>query len=58
MLALAIRRLAREERNYSGPAVARFRAKRLRAVEVFRRRFGEAPMLKHYAKRHVPSEIR
>ena len=53
-LALAIRKLATEERLAVGPARARFRAKRLRAVEVFRRRFGEAPALKGYAMRQLP----
>lgn len=58
MLALAIRRLAREETRQMGPARARLRAKRLRAVEVFRSRFGEAPALKRYAQRHPPLEVR
>ena len=58
MLALAIRRLAREELQHIGPARARFRAKRLRAVEVFRSRFGEVPALRRYAQRHAPSEVR
>jgi hypothetical protein len=57
-LALAIRKLAREERFSIGPARARFRAKRLRAVEVFRRRFGEVPALKDYSKHHLPPEVR
>ena len=56
MLALAIRKLAREELRQIGPARALLRAKRLRAVEVFRRRFGEVPALKRYGQRRVPSE--
>ena len=53
-LVLAIRKLAREERFANGPAKARFRAKRLRAVEVFRRRFGEVPALERYGRRQTP----
>jgi hypothetical protein len=53
-LGLAIRKLATEEQLAVGPARARYRAKRLRAVEVFRRRFGEAPALKTYAMRQLP----
>jgi hypothetical protein len=53
-LIIAIRRLAREEWFASGPAKARFRGKRLRAVEVFRSRFGEAPALERYGKRQTP----
>jgi hypothetical protein len=53
-LALAIRKLAIEEQLALGPARARFRAKRLRAVELFRRRFGEVPALKTYSMRQLP----
>jgi hypothetical protein len=55
MLALAIRKLAREEIKHIGPARARLRAKRLRAVDVFRSRFGEVPALKRYSQRRAPS---
>ena len=54
MLALAIRKLAREELTQLGPARARLRAKRLRAVAVFRRRFGEVPALKRYGQWRTP----
>lgn len=57
MLGLAIRKLARDERKHIGPTRARFRAKRLRAVEVFRSRFGEVPALKRYGQRHAPLEV-
>jgi hypothetical protein len=53
-LALAIRKLATEEQLALGPARARFRAKRLRAVELFRRRFGETPSLNDYSVRQLP----
>jgi hypothetical protein len=53
-LVVAISKLATEERLSLGPARARFRAKRLRAVEVFQRRFGESPAVKDYAVRQLP----
>jgi len=53
-LVIAISKLATEERLSVGPARARFRAKRLRAVEVFRGRFGESPAVKDYAARQLP----
>jgi hypothetical protein len=58
MLGLAIRRLAREELRNLGPARARFREKRLRAVETFRSRFGDAPALGRYGQRRAPPEVR
>jgi len=53
-LGIVIRRLATDEQLAFGPARARFRAKRLRAVEIFRRRFGEVPALKTYGVRQFP----
>src|SRR5215470_10881248 len=53
-LAIAIRRLGVEEHLNMGPARARFRSKRLRAVEVFRRRFGAAAWLSDYSSRKLP----
>ena len=55
-LALAIRKLATEEQLAIGPARARFRSKRLRAVEVFRGRFGDAPWLSEYSLSQLPSK--
>jgi hypothetical protein len=43
-LAVAISKLAQEERLASGPARARYRSKRLRAVEIFQRKFGKPPI--------------
>jgi hypothetical protein len=54
MLGLTITRLGRKEYFLSGPERARYRTKRLRAVSLFRTRFGEAPVLKDYSKRHPP----
>jgi hypothetical protein len=53
-LNLAIRKLSTEEYLATGPKRARFRAKRLRAVALFRQRFGEPPWLKDYAERRPP----
>ena len=53
-LAVAVSKLATEERLASGPARARYRAKRLRAVEVFRSRFGRVPISDDYAARQLP----
>jgi|SRR4051812_27310920 hypothetical protein len=53
-LGLAIRKLATEEELAIGPSRARYRDKRLRAVEVFRRRFGEVPALKRLGIRSIP----
>ena len=53
-LTLAILILATEERLASGPARTRFRAKRLRAVEVFRRRFTRVPKLKEFSMGQLP----
>ena len=53
-LAVAVSKLATEERLASGPSRARYRAKRLRAVEVFRNRFGRAPLSEDYAASRLP----
>jgi len=53
-LGVAIRKLATEEQLALGPARARFRSKRLRAVEIFRQRFGDAPLLKTYSMPRLP----
>ena len=53
-LVVAISKLATEERLSVGPARARFRAKRLRAVELFRKRFGESPAVTDNAVRQLP----
>jgi hypothetical protein len=54
ILGITIRKLGREEYFSSGPRRALFRGKRMRAVSVFRERFGEAPILRDYSKRHPP----
>jgi hypothetical protein len=53
-LNLAIKKLSTEEFLAKGVARARFRSKRLRAVEVFRRRFGEPAWLSAYSQRKGP----
>jgi hypothetical protein len=53
-LAIAVSKLATEEKLASGPARTRYRAKRLRAVEVFRSRFGRVPLAADYAERRLP----
>jgi hypothetical protein len=53
-LAVAVSKLATEEQLASGPARARYRAMRLRAVEIFRRRFGRVPISDDYAARRLP----
>jgi len=53
-LILAIVKLATEERLAVGPARARFRAKRLRAVQLFRGRFARVPALKEFSMRQLP----
>jgi len=53
-LNLAIKKLSTEEFVAKGAARARFRSKRLRAVEVFRRRFGEPAWLIDYSHRKGP----
>jgi hypothetical protein len=53
-LAVAVSKLATEERLASGPARTRYRAKRLRAVEVFRSRFGRIPISDDYAAQQLP----
>jgi hypothetical protein len=57
-LAVAIRKLATEEHLARGPARTRYRAKRLRAVEVFRARFGERSAIEGYGERRHPWERR
>ena len=53
-LNLAIRKLGTEEFLATGPTRARFRTKRLKAVALFRQRFGDPPWLKDYAGRRSP----
>jgi hypothetical protein len=53
-LGLAILKLGTEERLAVGPARARYRAKRLRAVELYRRRFSRVPKLVEYSMRQLP----
>ena len=53
-LNLAIRNLSIEEYLAVGPARARYRAKRLRAVALYRQRFGEPSWLKQYGERASP----
>ena len=53
-LNLAIRNLSIEEFLAIGPARARYRAKRLRAVALYRQRFGEPSWLKQYSERTCP----
>jgi hypothetical protein len=53
-LGIAISKLATEEHLAQGPARTRFRAKRLRAVDVFRQRFGDGPVVQTYAARRLP----
>ena len=53
-LRLVILKLGTEERLASGPARTRFRAKRLRAIELFRRRFGRIPELHEFSMRQLP----
>jgi hypothetical protein len=53
-LTLAILKLATEERLAVGPARARFRAKRLRAVQLFSRRFTRVPTLGEFSMRQLP----
>jgi len=45
-LAIAIQKLARAESSSTGPTRALLRSKRRRAVAIFRRRFGEAPIVR------------
>jgi hypothetical protein len=56
-LGLAISKLARAEKMSIGPTRALFRNKRLRAVAIFRRRFGEAPIVRDMQHFH-PRERR
>jgi hypothetical protein len=48
-----VSKLATEERLASGPARARYRAMRLRAVAVFRSRFGRVPISDEYAEQQL-----
>ena len=56
-LGLAISKLARAEKMVTGPTKALLRNKRLRAVAIFRRRFGEAPIVRDMQHFH-PKERR
>jgi hypothetical protein len=53
-LTIAVTKLALEERLASGPARARYRAKRLRAIEVFRGRFRRVPKIGDFAEQRLP----
>ncbi len=53
-LRLAILKLGTEEQLASGAVRTRFRAKRLRAVDVFRRRFTRMPKLQEFSMRSLP----
>ena len=53
-LAVAVSKLATEEQLASGPVRVRYRAKRLRAVEIFRSRFGRVPISEGYAAQRLP----
>jgi hypothetical protein len=46
-LFVAISKLVTEEQLAVGPARARYRNKRMQAVEVFRRRFGDVPITEY-----------
>lgn len=53
-LILAILKLGTEERLAVGPARSRFRAKRLRAVTLFRHRFTRVPGLEAFLVKRLP----
>jgi hypothetical protein len=53
-LIVAVTKLALEERLASGPARVRYRAKRLRAIEVFRGRFQRIPKIRDFAEQRLP----
>jgi hypothetical protein len=53
-LAIAVSKLVTEEQLAHGPARARYRAKRLQAVAIFRKRFGRAPLSEKYAAPRLP----
>src|SRR5436190_9922248 len=53
-LGLAISKLGTEERLALGPARTRYRTKRLRAVELYRRRFSRVPKLDEFSVRPLP----
>jgi hypothetical protein len=53
-LLLAISKLATEERLTSGPARTMFRRKRMRAVEIFRSRFGKNMLVERDAPSRLP----
>ena len=57
-LNLAIRKLSVEEYLAKGPSRTRYRAKRLRAVALYRDKFGEPGWLKDYSRRITPMEKR
>jgi hypothetical protein len=50
----AILYFAAQESIASDHAKSRFRSKRLRAVEVYRRRFGDQPLVQEYSDRELP----
>jgi hypothetical protein len=56
LLGLAIKKIARIENASSGPVRARFRAKRLRAVSLFKAKFGSPPIVEEYQKWHAPND--
>ena len=53
-LTLVILKLGAEERVTSGPTRTRFRAKRLRAVKLFRRRLARVPKLAEFSMSQLP----
>lgn len=50
----AILYFAAQESIAPDHARSKFRGKRLRAVEIYRRRFGDLPLVRDYAKRELP----
>jgi hypothetical protein len=53
-LTIAVSKLAIEERLAFGPARVRYRAKRLRAIEVFRSRFKRIPKIRDFTELRLP----
>jgi hypothetical protein len=53
-LIIAVTKLALEERLAVGPARVRYRAKRLRAIAVFRGRFTRVPKIDDFAEQPLP----
>jgi hypothetical protein len=53
-LMLAILNLGTEERLAVGPARTRYRAKRLQAIELYRRRFARVPKIDAFSMHPLP----